>query len=183
MLQFLRKEDEQVTVRLILWPVTVLVIATSGCEFLERSWNDLMGGMDSARIAEGDSLVNCAECSGGAPQQFEVTFTGVTNGTCNDCNNVNGDHVLDHMGGCNWKKDGIQVCSGSEELDLDIGGDPDEEEGRQWTVTLTTATGHVSYFLEEDWSKSCQEQKTLTLQTSPGACNWPDTITVKPKTN
>jgi len=48
--------------------------------------------------------VNCSFCSGVAPAQWQVDFTGIAEGTCGSCNTFNTtSFVLDYQGNCVWK--------------------------------------------------------------------------------
>ena len=39
-----------------------------------------------------------------APAQVRIVVAGFVNGTCSRCGNLNGTHVLDYNGGCEWIK-------------------------------------------------------------------------------
>jgi len=45
----------------------------------------------------------CANLSP-APDEWEVTVSGLTNGTCNFCSIYNGTHKMAYVGSCTWRK-------------------------------------------------------------------------------
>ena len=62
------------------------------------------------------NLCSCPACRSGAPYQWKVTLTGISNGTCGTCNSLNGDYVLSWNGtgldgSCTWLLTFAPICT------------------------------------------------------------------------
>jgi hypothetical protein len=72
------------------------------------------------------AVVSCGTCiDGNAPRQYEVTFSGLTNGSCSDCSFLNGTFVLDNDGSgatlCTWRYNlPASFCGTSKWIGLNI---------------------------------------------------------------
>lgn len=69
----------------------------------------------AAPVVTGCSLFNPS------PAQWVMTVTGVANGTCVNCNNVNGTFVLSYVSGCRWASPPLALCGGNSTWILDLG--------------------------------------------------------------
>src|SRR5260221_4232266 len=49
---------------------------------------------------------DCPSCPNGAPYQWKVSLSGITNNACTDCGHINGDYILSWSSStpttCNW---------------------------------------------------------------------------------
>ena len=55
---------------------------------------------------------SCLYCSGTPPATVLVTFSGIVDGTCGDCDSLfNATHVLANISACSWEVSGT-FCSG-----------------------------------------------------------------------
>lgn len=55
---------------------------------------------------------SCSECiDGKAANQYQVDISGISTGSCNDCDYYNGSYVLDYVSDCNYLYARSPVCT------------------------------------------------------------------------
>lgn len=128
----------------------------------------------------GGGTTTCSNCSGGlCSNQFTFTPSGMTNGSCVDCNNLNITFTLTTSGAgtCIWTTPTFILCAGGNaywKLTQSF---------LQTTLTLYSGDG-VTIAQEYTYSGSwdCLSQLTLTLVSTFGYCNpaGGPTITINP---
>jgi len=124
---------------------------------------------------------DCKWCPDGAPQQWQVTISGITNHTCTQCASINGVYTLsraaDFGGSCVWGGPAMP-CSFT---------------GFQLTIYQDTVTGNVDIKLvaigappTPTWTQSnissCSDSSYTLTGGGQGntTCNWPTSVTVTP---
>lgn len=96
----------------------------------------------------------CPHCSSSTPQQLQVVVSGVTNGSCNQCSNLDGTYICTlagqtgspppGVGACLWDVSIPPVCGPALPFDLvrvSIGTDNMPGQPHYILVTLRTAAG------------------------------------------
>jgi hypothetical protein len=136
------------------------------------SWEPAAGGVaDGGTFLPPKQLINCSSCTGGkGAYQFSLTCSGVTNGACSDCANVNAAFTLSNTVSCHWESSTVTVCGIGQRWTLD----PDLISG--WSLKFGTAS---QYALSGSWD--CKTAATFTRTFAAGSCNtWPATIVLTP---
>jgi hypothetical protein len=128
----------------------------------------------------------CSQCPNGMAKIWTFTMSGVTNGTCTNCNGYNGDVSLIHDGmpGCNWNDNVLTPCNISNQaLRYGMRWFP---LGTVWELIAHRSDGIPAPIIAT-WtlpigSWNCNGPNTLTLMSSDGTCaTWPATVTVTPQ--
>lgn len=148
-------------------------------------WDDVVL-FDSGNVAmHGDCCCGCPHCSGDTPSVLRLTFDGVVEGNCGDCNDFNNSFDLDRdvPTVCTWRTlHAICVSEGDATISIQL--------------TSVLILVHVFYGLAEDPNRvqfakvveapyDCTNLGAIPL-TDPGAntpCNWTNatcTVSVPP---
>ena len=126
----------------------------------------------------GDFIDGCDVCPNGAARQFSLPLSGVANGTCSDCNNLNQTFTLDYAGGCSWSASLDFICIGhTVEFSMTVVSSSE--------VTLTildAASGQDAFYQASSLGWDCKSPLTLTLTSNSftECTNLPAHITIYP---
>lgn len=122
-------------------------------------------------------VCTCSACPAGAPAQWTVTLTTLTNGACGDCAVLNITFTLNYVSGCLWEADPVAFCAGAPVVTF-------QYTGGQWVLTFPGSVlfGGATVYTLTEVPTDCVVVKTLALAPFGGfSCNgWPATIDVTP---
>jgi len=117
----------------------------------------------------------CTDCSGSVPEFLFISLTGVTNGTCADCTDLNREWCLPCTGACEWELSTTTACYGNITLRVqlvDTGGsydlrfritDDSSSNFGEWQTTLGASKPDCAA-----WAAKALSIGTDTL----GSCNF-----------
>jgi len=142
----------------------------------DGSGGDLVSLASSDSSEEGGVTdVDCVPCSV-VPVQWRVTFAGLTNGDCDECNLLNDTFTLTldpHAAFCLWKSPHA-ACAGQHLAHLQL---TLQSEVLQLRIK---AGGSTTTYVREG-IVNCLAANELTLSFGGDGCgNWPATVTVEP---
>lgn len=112
-------------------------------------------------------------CYCSSANQYDITLSGITNGTCGNCSAVNGTHraswALDVGTHCIWQTGTVATaCVGYPDyIQLSILDDG--------SAVISCMGGLALYSAA---SFNCSGSTTFDRDSQTGGCNWPTTITV-----
>jgi hypothetical protein len=115
----------------------------------------------------------CMACPDGAASVYTFPLSGLSNGSCMDCGNLNGLVTLTYVGGCQWQSGQVVACGVASHYLLNIASG-------SVTVNLIGPAGLT-------WSRSitgwdCLSPLTLPRTDASGACTGvPSSITLTPE--
>lgn len=121
--------------------------------------------------------VDCGACASGTTQAaYQVTFPGLTSGSCN-CTPLQGVIIMPQQSPCAWASDPIPYCKGTRSIVV----------GLRWVQTFgpqVTVTDNNTNLLANYTGASsfnCAAPVTIPLDsTAFGFCQWPSTCLVQP---
>ena len=118
----------------------------------------------------------CSSCPNGSPEQYKVTISGVTNDSCSECDDFNGDFYL-----------GRDEFSVSCDYSYDFGSGFCGKDTIQLLITFGSGGLTISVvMLDIEWQaaglSSCLDDEYVLEKVGDDDdnCNWPSTIRVSP---
>src|ERR1700730_316460 len=131
----------------------------------------------------------CVACPDGVPDQWKITLSGVSNGTCGSCGALNSDYVLSKTTPCRWLLQLGTTHCGEFAFILDLTYDSASNKSTA-TLEFQWYSGQRHLTWSASWLGSCMSDHTLAYQGETGnpfwtpittQChNWPSAITIHP---
>lgn len=122
------------------------------------------------------TIDTCNECGDGAPETWEFTIEGVTNGICSQCGTLNDTWSMDYLSACGWESE--EFFWGCEaafmQWSLTLGA-------TEWALTLALASGtEITRWTIDRDDFDCLGENTLTGGFYVGCVDVPNAITISP---
>jgi hypothetical protein len=120
------------------------------------------------------SVGGCNCQPSGMAATWRFSLSGITNGTCADCANLNTTFTLSYTGGCLWQSNSITLCNTL----FTLWGMSCV--GNTWQLSIP-GNGAVAHYGLPNASFNPFGPNTFTLVTTGANCTgWPATITITP---